>query len=242
MTGSVDADRPRHAVPRLHVVTDDEVLARADILDAATRVLEAGGADLAFHVRGPATGGARLHALVVTLGATADSVGALLLVNDRVDVALTAGARGVHLGRRSLPVAEARRLLGRSACIGVSTHTPEEVATAASDGADFVFVGTVYETPTHPGRPGGGPQVVSAARAVEPDLPLVAIGGLNVERTQEVLRAGAHGIALIRGIWNERGPEGAVRRYLQVLEAGRPTRDDEHGTPGETNEARERDR
>ena len=211
----------RAPLPRLHVVTDDEVLARADFPRTASHVLEAGGARIALHVRGPATHGARLHALAAELRASADAVGALLLVNDRVDVALTVGAHGVHLGRRSLPVTDVRRILPPSAFIGVSTHDDREVEAAVRDGADFAFVGTLYETPSHPGRAGRGVEALAAASGVAPGLPVLAIGGLTVERTSAVLEAGAYGIAVIRGIWNERDPRAAVRRYLEVLESAR---------------------
>lgn len=211
--------RFRSAVPRLHVVTDDAVLSRGDVLNVARRVFSSGGSKIAFHLRGPRTGGARLYELAVALGDEAQVAGTLFLINDRVDVALSVGAHGVHLGHRSLPVSAARWILGPRATFGVSTHTVSEVEAAASDGADFAFVGTVYETPTHPRRRGGGPEILTAARDAAPGLALVAIGGLSVERTPEVLSAGADGIAVIRGIWSERDPEGAVRRYLEVLDA-----------------------
>lgn len=214
----------RSAIPRLHIVTDDAVLSREDVLRVARRVLAAGGADIAFHLRGPNTGGARLYELAVALRDAAEAAGALFLVNDRVDVALSVDARGVHLGRRSLPIAAARWILGPRATFGVSTHTVAEVRTAATDGADFAFVGTVYQTPTHPGRKGEGPELLASARQIATDLSLLAIGGVSVERTPEVLAAGADGVAVIRGIWSERDPEAAVKRYLEMLEAGPPAR------------------
>ncbi len=218
MTTSEDPVRFRSAVPRLHVVTDDAVLSRGDILPVARKVFASGGAKIVFHLRGPRTSGARLYQLAVPLRDAARSAGTLFLVNDRIDVALSVGAHGVHLGRRSLPVSAARWILGPRATFGVSTHTMWEVEKAASDGADFAFVGTVYETPSHPGRRGGGAEILAAARDAAPRLRLVAIGGLSVERTPEALSAGADGIAVIRGIWSERDPEGAVRRYLEVLD------------------------
>lgn len=221
MTTLGDAGRGRAALPRLHVVTDDEVLARETFLKTAARVLEAGGGRIALHVRGPATSGARLHAFAAALRPSADAVGSLLLVNDRVDVALAVGAHGVHLGRRSLPVAEVRRIVPPSVLVGVSTHDGGEVEAAARDGVDFAFVGTLYQTASHPGWPGRGVEAMAAVSRLARDLPLLAIGGVTVERTSAVVEAGAHGVAAIRGIWNERDPQAAVRRYLEVLESAR---------------------
>jgi thiamine-phosphate pyrophosphorylase len=205
-------------LPRLHLITDDQVLARGDVVTVASRMLEAGGAGVALHVRGPLTPAARLHE--IALVPCAQSCGASLLVNDRVDVVLTTGAHGVHLGRLSLPVVEARRILGAEAWVGVSTHRPEEAAQAAREGADFAFVGTVYQTPTHPGLPGRGPEAVWEAVAAAPSLPILAIGGVTLDRVGAMLDAGAYGVAVIRGVWLERDPGEAVKRYLEVLHKG----------------------
>lgn len=211
------ARRPERALPRLHVVTDDETLSRAGWVRTARAVLEAGAERLALHLRGPGASGARLYELTRALLPGAVEVGALLLVNDRVDVALAAGADGAHLGRRSLGIASTRRILGDESWIGVSTHAPDEVAGAAGEGADFVFVGTVYPTPSHPGRRGGGAEAVRAAARVAEGVPVMAIGGVALDRVAEVLEAGAHGIAVIRGVWDAGDPVDAVMRYLEVL-------------------------
>ena len=91
-------------IPRLHLVTDDDVLARPGIVSMMKTVLEAGGADVALHVRGPSTNGREIHELVTKMRPITDATGGSLFLNDRLDVALTAGADGVHLGQRSLPV------------------------------------------------------------------------------------------------------------------------------------------
>ncbi len=208
------AGRP---VPRLHVVTDDRVLERPGLLESARAVLEAGCRDVALHVRGPRTPGARLHAVARTLVPVAAAAGALLIVNDRVDVALTTGADGAHLGRRSLGVRQTKRILGARAWVGVSTHTPEEAAAASGEGADFAFVGTVYGTPTHPDRAGDGEALVRSAVRTADGLPLLAIGGVSRERVESVLDAGAHGVAVIRGVWDAGDPAEAVKGYLERL-------------------------
>lgn len=213
-------------VPRLHLVTDDDVLAAADFADVAGALMDAAGRDgtrqagLALHVRGPNTSGRRLHELTSSLAERARAAGILLVVNDRVDVALTDGASAVHLGRRSLPVAEARRLLGAGARVGVSTHTPAEVTEAATEGADWIFAGTIYPSHSHPGRRGCGAEGLQAAVAGAGGVPVLAIGGVTSRRVAEVMAVGAWGVAVIRGVWAASDPVEAMKEYLEALAAG----------------------
>ncbi len=203
-------------VPRLHVVTDDLVLTRTDFLHVARALLEAGGDALALHVRGPRTDGRRLYELVREL-VILDESGARVFVNDRVDVALTTGAAGVHLGRRSLSVAQARALVGSAAPVGVSVHDAREATEARQDGADYAFVGTLYPTPTHQGDAGGGPALLTEVAEVADGLSLLGIGGVTPERVSAVLHAGGHGVAVIRGVWGADDPARAVGEYLSLL-------------------------
>lgn len=201
-------------VPRLHVVTDDAVLARPGFTDTAGRLLAAGGPGLALHLRGHGTEAGRLYALTAALAAPARDAGALLLVNDRVDIALAAGAAGVQLGRRSLPPRSARALLPRDARIGYSAHAGEEARSAVEGGADFVVLGSVFPSASHPDRAGMGTGML---REAEAGAPIIAIGGVSPERVGEVLSAGAHGVAVLSGVWSAPDPEDAVRRYLSLL-------------------------
>ncbi len=203
-------------VPRLHVVTDDLVLTRTDFLRVAGALLEAGGDALALHVRGPGTDGRRLYELVREL-VTLDESGARVFVNDRIDVALTTGAAGVHLGRRSLSVLQTRALVGSPALVGISVHDAREATEASQDGADYAFVGTLYATPTHQGLAGGGPALLTEVAEVADGLSLLGIGGVTPERVSAVLRAGGHGVAVIRGVWGAHDPARAVGEYLSVL-------------------------
>lgn len=200
------------------MVTDDAVLADPRFPARAGAVLEAGGAGLALHLRGPGTPGGPLHVLARTLVPVAEEGGSLLVVNDRVDVALLAGAHGVHLGGRSLPVPEARAVLPGDRRVGVSTHHPDEVAAAEADEADWAFVGTIYPTPSHPGRVGAGAEALRRAASARTALPLLAIGGVTVARVGEVLEAGAWGVAVLRGVWDAPDPGDAAKRYLTELE------------------------
>ena len=206
-------------VPLLHVITDDAVVGRADFLPVAEEVLLAGGAGVALHLRGPVTPAATLVRLAEGLLPLACDAGGWLVVNDRADVALVSGCPRVQLGTRSLPPHSARAILGQGAGIGVSVHDAAEAGAAAAAGADWVVVGTIYETPSHPQRAGAGAGLVEDAVAVGSGVPVIAIGGVTPERIGELRRAGAHGVAVIRGIWAHRDPAGAVREYLQELNA-----------------------
>lgn len=203
------------ALPRLHLVTSDEVLAAPGFLARVLALLDAHGAAVALHVRGHGHTGRALHDAVDPLARRGDATGSLVLVNDRLDVALTAGAHGAQLGRRSLPLAAARPLLGGDARIGYSAHAAGEAAEAARAGADFVVLGPVYATATHPGRQGAGPGLLSAAAAL--GVPVLAIGGITPERVAEVMAAGAHGVAVLSGVWGAAEPVAAAGRYLDAL-------------------------
>lgn len=211
-------------LPRLHLVTDGAVLTAPGFEDTARAVLGAGGPRVALHVRGhdlPASVLYRIAERVATLVAES---GSWLLVNDRLDVALAIQARfphltiGAQLGRRSIPVAVARLLLGRTTPVGYSAHDAGEAAAAAESGADFVAFGHVYPTATHPGLPGVGPEAI---RHVAAGLrtPVLAIGGVSPSRVPELLAAGAYGVAVIRGVWGDDEPAEAVTRFLAALDA-----------------------
>ncbi|MDX1494426.1 MAG: thiamine phosphate synthase [Longimicrobiales bacterium] len=201
-------------IPRLHVVTDDEVLGRPDFPEMAAAVVDAGGEEVALHVRGPHTAGRTVYTMVTALREAASAAGALLVVNDRIDVALATGLGAVHLGARSLAPAEARRLLGDDVLIGRSIHD-EEAAVAAR--ADWLFFGHVFATPSHPGTPGRGPEALARAVGAAAGVPVVAIGGVDPSRVSEVTAKGAYGVAALRGVWDASDPAGAVRDYISAL-------------------------
>jgi thiamine-phosphate diphosphorylase len=207
-------------IPRLHVVTDDEILARPDFETQARDVCEASALDvghMAFHLRGPRTVGRRLTQLARILHEPAATWGVRLLLNDRLDVALAVGAAGAHLGAGSLPPDQARRLLGPRRLLGVSVHSPNEAVRAAESRVDYLFVGTLFETPSHPGVTVGGARLMSSV-ASRVDLPLVGIGGVTPERATQVVASGGYGVAVMRGIWDAPSPPDAVRAYLDALE------------------------
>jgi thiamine-phosphate pyrophosphorylase len=203
-------------IPRLHLVSDDGILAREDFLSRAHAVLAAGGGAIALHLRGPATSGLMLYRLGAALAPRCGEGGSLLLVNDRVDVAVALGAPGVHLGQRSIPAAVARALLGRDAVLGLSVHGVGEADEESVRAVDFLVAGTIYTAGSHPGREGAGPGRVREIRGVCA-LPVLAIGGITPARVREVLEAGAHGVAVRGGVWEVGDPGEAVRVYLEEL-------------------------
>ena len=204
--------------PRLHVVTDDEILARYDFEQRAREVLEAGGGSIALHLRGPRTDGRRLHDLGVALNEPASRSGSILVVNDRVDVALALGLNAVQLGRRSLPWGDVRRLIG-SGVIGVSCHGEGDVVAARTFDASWLILGNVYETKSHPDRPGLGPDLVRTLVETAGSVPVVAIGGVTPDRVEGVLHTGAWGVAVLSGIWSVGSPRVATSEYISVLQA-----------------------
>lgn len=144
--------------------------------------------------------------------------GALFIVNDRVDVAIAAGADGVHLGQDDLPVAEARRQMGPVPVIGLSTHSREQLIAAMHTEADYAAVGPVFPTPTKPGRPSVGLDLVSFAADRAPK-PLFAIGGIDPSNVQRVVEAGASRIAVVRALVQADDPGAAARALVRALRA-----------------------
>ena len=141
----------------------------------------------------------------------------LFIVNDYVDVALAAGADGVHLGQGDLPVAEARRLLPLDKLVGLSTTTLSQARRAQSDGADYVAVGSIYPTPSKGNFKLVGPGRLRQIRG-KTSLPLIAIGGINIDRIEEVVKAGAHGVAVIGAVLGATDVEKASRGLVTKLE------------------------
>ncbi len=220
------------SLPRLHVVTDDSVLARGDFLAVAAGVLRAGGDGIALHLRGPHTPGAMVYRMAEALLPHFGATGALLVLNDRVDVALGLGAPkgvtlGVHLGRRSLPVDETRGLIGHDVLVGLSVHDDEEVAAGRLAGADYLVFGHVHPTPSHMGERAAGTSGLASAVRAAGDVPVVAIGGMEASSVDEALDCGAFGVAALRGVWDSPAPEGAVSDYISALaryvDSSRPT-------------------
>ena len=152
------------------------------------------------------------------IAAVCRGLGVPFIVNDRPDVALALGADGVHLGQNDVPVDVARRLHPQG-IIGWSTHTPEEVDAARTmTGVDYFAVGPVIETPTKPGRPAVGLDLIRHAAAEGQGRPWFAIGGINESNVSEVLEAGARRIVVVRAVTEAADPAAAVAKLRDKLE------------------------
>lgn len=143
-------------------------------------------------------------------------------MNDRVDVALAVGADGVHLGEAGLPISAARTVAaGRNGfLIGRSVHSVEGAAAAAAAGADYLLVGTIYATASHPGEPPAGPALLAQVRA-RVSCPLYAIGGITAANAGECLAAGADGVAVLSAILAAADPEAAAQALVGSLKEGK---------------------
>jgi len=204
------------APPVVHLITD-RALAPDPAARAAAALAGIPPGRVALHLREKDLGGAALLALARALAAVCHARGQLLLVNDRLDVALAAGADGVHLPSAGVPPADARRLLGPVALVGVSCHSADDVRRARDGGASYATFGPVNDTPSK--RRYGPPAGVAALReAARLGLPLVALGGVTPERVPELVAAGAAGVAAIRAWLVGPDPAAAVR----ALEAAVP--------------------
>jgi len=179
------------------------------------RAALAGGARL-VQLREKDLEGGELYALATALVAECRSAGARLLVNDRIDVALAAGADGVVLPADSFPTDAARALVGEGRLVGRSTHSIEEVEVAARDGCDFALYGPVFETPSKAafGKPQGIARLADAAKR---GIPVFGVGGITIENAREVIEAGAHGVAVIRHVVAAEAPRRAVERLLAAI-------------------------
>src|SRR5829696_10084852 len=146
--------------------------------------------------------------------------GALFLVNDRPDLALTCDADGVHVGQDDMPVDEARAIVGPGRIVGTSTHSQAQVDAADASDADYYAVGPVFETPTKEGRPATGWDLIAyaAGRAAKPWF---AIGGMDEETTRAAAAAGAERVVVVRAIRDADDPEAATRAIREALGAER---------------------
>jgi thiamine-phosphate pyrophosphorylase len=169
----------------------------------------AAGVDV-FQLRIKDSADAEIVAAAAEARALCERAGALFILNDRPDLVAAVGADGVHLGQDDIAVADARRLIGDRRLIGLSTHTPQQIADATA--VDYIGVGPVYATPTKPGRPAVGLELVrdAVARAA---VPWFAIGGIDEQTIGDVLAAGATRFAVVRAIADAADP-GAVTAAL----------------------------
>jgi thiamine-phosphate pyrophosphorylase len=146
-----------------------------------------------------------------------DRFDAAFILNDRADLVEACAADGVHVGQDDVPIAEARRLVGPARIVGVSTHTREQIEAALQQDVDYLAVGPVYATPTKPGRPGVGVELVRIAAELRPRVPWFAIGGIDRRNAVDVVSAGARRVAVVRAIRDADDPRAAASALSAVL-------------------------
>ena len=206
----------------LYLITDRKLAGSRGLLAACEAALRA-AADassagaIAIQLREKDLEGRALFEFACEMRRLCNRYGTQFLINDRIDVAMATGADGVHLAANSVPAIEARKLLGESRLIGVSTHAPNEVRAAADGGADFVVFGPVFAPLSKGsyGQPCGREGLVAACRAAS--LPVFALGGITPDRVAELAGSGAAGVAVIGSVIGAENPELAAKSLLDAL-------------------------
>jgi thiamine-phosphate diphosphorylase len=196
--------RERLRTARLYFVCDARP--NGDDPEAMLRAALTGGADM-VELREKQLDRRAIERAGATFRRLCDTYSAPFIVNDDPDLARACDADGVHLGQDDMPVAEARAILGPDALIGLSTHSREQID--AAEGADYISVGPVWETPTKEGRPAAGLELVSYA-AEHARVPFFAIGGIDPSNAAQVVEAGAHRICVVRAIRDAEDPTAAA--------------------------------
>jgi thiamine-phosphate pyrophosphorylase len=207
-------------MPRLYVILDAGLLT-GSIEDTTQKLIEAGV--LALQYRNKKGCARDVLREASKLAATARPKGVAFFVNDRADIAYLAGANGVHVGQEDLEVEQARVVIGAESWIGVSTHNEAQFRAAIETSADYIAVGPVFRTTTKENPdPVVGTEFIRRVRGLT-KKPIVAIGGITLERSGEVLEAGADSVALIGDILLSEDPAERARQFIRQLAAAKPT-------------------
>jgi thiamine-phosphate pyrophosphorylase len=207
-------------LPTLTAIVDADAAERAGwtVLDLAAAYLAGGARVLQLRAKHASSGW--LLDAAAAIASAARAIGAIAVVNDRADVARLAAADGVHVGQQDLAPGAVRRIVGAGALVGLSTHDMAQLEHAVLEPVNYVAIGPVYRTTTKAtGYQAVGLDLVRAAarRAHERGLPVVAIGGITLERASDVLAAGADSVAVISDLMTGGDPEARVRAYLDRL-------------------------
>lgn len=181
----------------IYLVTDDDCLSGRSLDDCVEQALAAGVTLVQY--RSKHTDGNAMYNEAMQIKAICDKYNVPLVINDRLDIAMAVGAAGVHLGQDDLPCSVARKILGEKYLIGVSAHNPQEALQAVRDGADYLGCGAVFGTTTKTDTSKLGIAGLSAIRKAV-TIPIVGIGGINIDNYNEILNTGADGAAIVSGI------------------------------------------
>lgn len=202
-------------IPLVHAVTSDEIMLRPGFLKKAKAVMMVLGDKGAIHVRSQLLDSPTLFGITLDLLLLHAETKCWCIVNDRVDIALASGAHGVQLTAKSLKLSDVQNI-APALRIGASVHSTEEAVEAEQAGADWCVAGHVLETPSHPGEPRRESNFINELVGVV-SIPVIAIGGVRPEHVKLLVHKGAHGVAAIRGIWEDENSELAASRYLSQI-------------------------
>ena len=202
-------------LPCVHAVTSDEIMLRPGFLRKAMGVMRVLGDKGAIHVRSQLLDTPTLFSLTLALIELHEQTKCWCIVNDRVDIALACGVQGVQLTHKSIAVPDVRRI-APALRVGASVHSPDEARDAERAGAEWCVAGSVFETQSHPGMPRQETKFISDVVAAV-SFPVIAIGGIRPEHVRSLVHRGAHGVAAIRGLWNDENSELAASRYLSQV-------------------------
>jgi thiamine-phosphate pyrophosphorylase len=219
MPGTSTTLDPHHQLRqvRLYVVTDATQRA-AQVLASVAAACDGGAGAVQLRRKGDA--GLEDYRLAERCRQVTAAAGVLFIVNDRLDIAMACAADGVHLGQDDLPIDAARRLWP-GAVVGRSTHSLEQVHAAVAQGADYIGVGPVFATPTKPGRPAVGLELVRAVAATAPAIPWVVIGGIDSGNVEAVIDAGAPAVAVVRAVCAADDPRAATDQLRGLIDVRR---------------------
>ena len=202
-------------LPVVHAVTNDEIMLRPGFLRKAMGIMKVLEGKGAIHIRSQLLDSPTLYSIALALLELHEQTKCWCIVNDRVDIALACGVQGVQLTHKSISVPDVQRI-APAMLIGASVHSPAEAKDAEQAGADWCVAGHVFETPTHPGEPRRENNFITDVVAAV-GVPVIAIGGIRPEHVRSLVHRGAHGVAAIRGIWNDENSELAASRYLSQV-------------------------
>ncbi len=202
--------------PALCLVTDRKYVRGRSLSDLVSEAVEGGVNIVQLREKDMAAG--ELLALAEAMRNVTAKANALFLVNDRVDVALAIGADGVELGEEAMPVAAVRRIASRQLLIGRSVHSMDGAREAEAQGADFLVVGAIFPSVSHPGAVPAGLELLAQIQTAV-HIPFLAIGGVDVTNVAKVIAQGAAGVAVITAILDSEHPREAARELKQAMMA-----------------------
>ena len=202
-------------IGKLCVITDTAVQKKYSHFELAKMAVK-GGADI-IQLRDKFLPTNELIEEAVKISAYCKKHNVLFLVNDRVDIAMISDADGVHLGKEDIPVREARKLLGRKKIIGGTAHSLKEAKQREKEGADYIGYGHIYATGSKfkPEKPKGTGELSIIVKKIK--TPILAIGGIGIEKIPELKQTGVHGVAVIGSVVKNKNPQKAVKELRKAI-------------------------